>query len=83
MSNLNTYEARINNKIDALSSHPKYEWLRKYADDALAWRTCCGFYAIKAVDFLDRVDIAPVELLRDWLDGKNNLEWDLIRGNTP
>lgn len=42
---------KSNKKIDCFINHPKYDWLRKYDDDALRWNTMCGFYQIKAEDF--------------------------------
>ena len=69
------YEQRFNEKINALSDHPKFQWLRQYSDRALNWHTGFGYLAIKAVDFMDRVIAKPVEYIRDWLDGKNKLEW--------
>lgn len=38
----------FNEKIEHFKNHPKYKWLRKYADDALTWDTMCGFYQIYA-----------------------------------
>lgn len=68
-------EEKFNNKIDSFKEHPKYEWLRKYADDALRWNTMCGFYQIKAEDFIERIIAASTEYIEDWLNGKNQLEW--------
>lgn len=65
----------FNQKIDYFVQHSKYEWLRKYSDEALHWDTCAGFYQIKAADFIDRIINASIDYIRDWLDGKNNLEW--------
>lgn len=75
MNKCEEYENKFNVKIDTFKDHPKYEWLREYADDALSFHTGFGFMAIKAVDFMDRIIQKPVEYIRDWLDGKNNLEW--------
>jgi len=69
---------KFNNKIDYFINHPKYDWLRKYADDALRWNTMCGFYQIKAEDFIKRIIAASIEYIEDWLNGKNQLEWSGI-----
>lgn len=65
------YEQNFNNKIDALKDHPKYSWLRGYADEALNFHIGSGFLAIKAIDFMDKIIKNPVENIRDWLDGKS------------
>lgn len=79
MTTQEAYDARINEKINALADHPKYSWLRKHTDCALAWRAACGYRTNRAVDFLNRIDAAPLSFLLDWLDGKNYLEWDKIK----
>ena len=56
-------------KIESLKDHEKYPWLRKYADDAKHWNEGGGYYMIKAEDFIKRIEQAPVEYIRDWLDG--------------
>lgn len=71
-------ETKFNDKINYFANHPKYEWFRKYADDALTWYTMCGFYQIKAEDFIKRIVAAPLNYIEDWLDGKNQLEWSGI-----
>ena len=68
----------FNEKIEYFKNHPKYKWLRKYADDALTWDTMCGFYQIKAEDFIDRIISASLNYIEDWLNGKNQLEWSGI-----
>lgn len=65
----------FNEKINSLKNHKKYDWLRKYADDALKWDTMCGFYQIKAEDFINRIIAMPIYYIEAWLNGKNNLEW--------
>ena len=65
----------FNEKIDSLADHPKYEWLRKYADDAISWNSGDGYYQIKASDFIERIEKMPVWYIRDWPDGKNKVEW--------
>lgn len=67
--------ALFNTKIDHFKDHPKYGWLRKYADDALNWTENFGYLQIKAEDFIERIERMPLEYIRDWLDGKNQLEW--------
>ena len=69
----------FNEKIDNFKEHPKYDWLRKYANEALTWDSCCGFYQIKANDFINRIIKANLDYIRDWLDGKNQLEWNNIK----
>ena len=65
----------FNEKINSFSDHPKYGWLRKFADDAINYNDGVGFYQIKAEDFIHRIEKMPLEYIRDWLDGKNQLEW--------
>lgn len=72
-------EKVFNDKINHFSDHPKYKWLREYANEALHWDTCCGFYQIKADDFINRIIKADVDYINDWLDGKNQLEWSGIK----
>lgn len=67
--------ALFNSKIDHFKDHPKYEWLRKYANDAMCYNEGFGYYMIKAEDFIERIEKMPLEYIRDWLDGKNQLEW--------
>ena len=67
-------------KIESLKDHEKYPWLRKYANDARRCNEGWGYFMIKAEDFIKRIEQAPVEYIRDWLDGKNQLEWEGIRG---
>jgi len=67
--------ALFNSKIDSFKDHPKYGWLRQYADEAMRWNEGCGYYMIKAEDFIKRIEQMPLEYIRDWLDGKNQLEW--------
>ena len=76
------YEKQFNDKIDALKDHPKYEWLRKYSNEALNYHTEVGYFQIKAADFMNRIISAPIEYIRDWLDGKNKLEWSGIKNET-
>jgi len=69
------YEAKFNSKIDYFKNHPKYEWLRQYANDALNWYANFGYLQIKAEDFMNRIIAKPLDYIQDWLDGKNQLEW--------
>lgn len=72
------YEDEVNEKVNHFINHPKYDWLRKYTDDAISFHTGFGYYQIKAADYMDRIIKAPLSLIEDWLNGKNNLEWELI-----
>lgn len=76
MNNCEKYESEFNIKIDNFKNHSKYEWLRKYANEALKYHTEYGFYAIKAQDFMNRIIKMPSSYIQLWLDGKNNLEWN-------
>lgn len=67
--------ALFNEKIDHFKDHPKYGWLRQYADEAMHYNEGFGYYMIKAEDFIKRIEKMPLEYIRDWLDGKNQLEW--------
>lgn len=69
----------FNEKINHFKEHPKYEWLRKYADDAMRYNEGAGYYMIKAADFIERIENASIEYIADWLDGKNQLEWSGIK----
>lgn len=72
--------ARFNAKIDALRDHPKYEWLRKYADEAMTWNEGFGILMVKAEDFIERIETMDVSFIREWLDGKNELKRDEYNG---
>lgn len=65
----------FNEKINSFKEREKYAWLRKYADDAIVYNEGCGFLMIKAEDFIKRIERASLDYIRDWLDGKNQLEW--------
>lgn len=71
--------AEFENKIEAMKDHPEYGWLRKYADDAKRYNEGGGYNMIKAADFIARIEAAPLDVIRDWLDKKNNLEWPVIQ----
>ena len=68
--------ALFNSKINFFKEHPKYGKLRKYADDAIYYNEGSGYLMIKAEDFIERIEAAPLDYIRDWLDGKNQLEWE-------
>lgn len=74
-----TQEQIFNEKINHFSKHTKFQWLREYADEALKWNTMCGFYQIKAEDFIERIVAAPLEYIEDWLNENNQLEWSGIK----
>lgn len=78
MNACEVYEGKFNSKINAMKNHPKFSWLRKYADDAINYHTGVGCYQIKADDFMDRIIAAPINIIESWLDGKNQLEWNTI-----
>lgn len=81
MTACEAYEKRVNDKVNHFVNHPKYPWLRAYTDDAIRYHTGAGYYQIKAADFMDRIDAAPLEVIQEFLDGKNHLEWELINQN--
>ena len=66
----------FNEKIDSFKTHPKYSWLRKYADDAMFYNEGSGYWMIQAEDFIKRIETMSVEFIRMWLEGKNSLKWD-------
>lgn len=72
----------FNQKIDSFAEHPKYAWLRKYADEAIHWNSGSGYYQIKAEDFIERIEKMSLEYIGDWLDGKNQLEWTNQNGGS-
>ena len=69
-----TRYALFNTKINSFADHPKNSWLRQYADEAIQWNENFGILQIKAEDFIDRIETMPLDYIRDWLDGKNQLE---------
>ena len=74
--------ALFNSKINFFKEHPKYGWLRKYADDAIYYNEGSGYLMIKAEDFIKRIEEMPLDYIRDWLDGKNQLEWEGVAKTT-
>lgn len=76
ISDIKTDRYRLfNEKIDSFKNHEKYSWLRKYADEAIVWNEGSGYLMIKAEDFIKRIEKMPLDYIRDFLDGKNHLEW--------
>lgn len=69
------YESVFNRKIDYFHLHPKYQSLRKSADDALRYHTGYGLDAIRAADFMDRIIKMPLPYIEAWLNGENALTW--------
>ena len=65
----------FNEKIDSFKEHSNYPWLRKFADDAIRYNETGGYLMIKAEEFIERIEKMPLNYIRDWLDGKNELEW--------
>lgn len=70
---------KFNKKIDHFKEHKKYSWLRTYSNDAIRYYGTMGLLQIKAEDFINRIIAADLQLIQDWLDGKNQLEWNLIK----
>lgn len=66
---------KFNEKIDYFKEHEKYSWLRRFADEAICYNAGGGYFTIKAADFIERIESMPTEYIKDWLDGKNQLEW--------
>ncbi len=68
---------KFNDKINSLEKHPRYGFLRKYADDAIRYYDNFGtpILQIKAEDFVNRIIAFDEKYISDWLDGKNKLEW--------
>lgn len=79
MTNIEEWRSKryklFNEKINHFKEHPKYEWLRQYANDAMTWNEMSGYLMIKAADFIERIEKMPIDYIADWLDGKNKLEW--------
>ena len=76
ISDIKTDRYRLfNEKIHSFKNHEKYSWLRKYADEAIVWNEGSGYLMIKAEDFIKRIEKMPLDYIRDFLDGKNGLEW--------
>lgn len=66
----------FNEKINHFKDHPKYEWLRKYADDAMNANEGFGYMAIKGADFIMRIERMPLWYIEQWLNDKNDLSWN-------
>lgn len=65
----------FNKKIDHFSYRTDYPQLRKKADEALCVSSGYGLQPIIAMDIIERIAAMPLDYIRDWLDGKNELEW--------
>ena len=66
--------AYFNKKIDAFSSHPKYSWLRKYADKAILWNENYELLQNKGESFIERIEKADISDIENWLNGKGLLK---------
>ena len=64
-----------NEKADSLSYHEKYPKLREQLDRAISLWGGYGLDCIIAADIIERLVAMPIEYIKDWLDGKNELEW--------
>lgn len=67
----------FNEKIDSFKGHEKYSWLREYANEAIVHNETSGYLMIKAEDFIKRIEKMPLEYIKGWIEGRNNLEWIL------
>lgn len=65
----------FNGKINKFKNHIKYEWLKEQAEKAISLNCGYGHESAKANDFMHRIITLPTNYIRDWLDGKNQLEW--------
>ena len=63
----------FNEKIDAMKDHPKYRILRENADKAIQYNEGGGYTMIVASDFIEKIESASIDTIRNWLDGKNQL----------
>ena len=62
-------------KIEVLRHHPKFESIKKQAEDAKrAWYSY-GWPMIAATEFVERIAAMPLDYIFGWLDGKNELTW--------
>ena len=66
----------FNEKINHFKDHSKYEWLRKYADDAMNANEGFGYMAIKGADFIKRIEQMPLWYIEQWLNHENDLSWN-------
>lgn len=62
-------------KINKFKEHFKYSELLEKAEQAKTGNTMGGYSSIASNDFMKRIVIMPLQYIKDWLDGKNNLEW--------
>lgn len=65
----------FDSKINYFYSHKGYKKLRENADKALSSYTGFGLDSIIYSDFMDRIIAMPLDYIKDWLDGKNELKW--------
>ncbi len=70
----------IDSKVEALKDHPKYEMFRR-GIEKLKSNYKHGPYLDQAryEDMVARFEQAPAPLIAEWLDGKNDLSWGIIR----
>ena len=71
----NRYKS-FNEKINHFKDHSKYEWLRKYADDAMNANEAFSYMAIKGADFIKRIEQMPLWYIEQWLNSENDLSWN-------
>lgn len=71
----NNFINMFKHKVEKLKEHPKYNDLKKQSEKTITFNCFCGIEAIKAHDFMERIITLPTTYIRDWLDGKNQLEW--------
>lgn len=69
----------FNAKIESMKDHSLYSQLRKHADKCILDCSGFGLERILADEFIQRIEMASIKIIRDWLDGKNNLEWSIIK----
>jgi hypothetical protein len=65
----------FDNKVNKLKEHTKYNELLKQAEQAKTNNIMSGYDSIVANDFIKRIITLPLEYIKGWLDGKNNLKW--------
>jgi hypothetical protein len=67
-SAVRVYEAKVNQKIEMLRYHPKYDALREDVNYALNVRKGFGLDAIVADVYCDLFVNEPVSVIADWLN---------------
>lgn len=60
----------FNEKIDAMKDHPRYDELRKHADQMMRDNEAWGHVMIVAEDYIKRIEENPIGNIRAWLDGE-------------